>query len=207
MRVILHRDIARVLKNNRNQGSGTFRREQATHVFEANPIRSNGGCLAGSFGIVSIGVPWGDGVDEIDDGFHPDLAQLMQLLFKLLEIVPAIGSSCQGYAVGDDALDQQPHHRMGQFFEGAGAVHAAVVSQAGAAEVFGSLAQPDPWILFMLADVFLDHDRDEKFHGFEAHPVHLRRDRQHRPGSHAQRPETLLPIAQRGIDEVNLAHA
>ncbi len=69
-----------------------------------------------------------DGIDEIDDGFHPDLAQLMQLLFKLLEIVPAIGSPRQGYAVGDNALDQQPHHRVRQFFEGAGAVHTAVVS-------------------------------------------------------------------------------
>ncbi len=58
----------------------------------------------------------------------------------------------------------------------------------------------------MFADVFLDHDRDEKFHGFEAHPIHLRRDRQHRPRSHAQRPETLLPIAQCGIDEMNLTH-
>jgi hypothetical protein len=52
----------------------------------------------------------------------------MQLFFKLLEIVPAIGSPRQGYAVGDDALDQQPHHRVRQFFEGAGAVHTAVVS-------------------------------------------------------------------------------
>src|SRR5262245_45295810 len=59
----------------------------------------------------------------------------------------------------------------------------------------------------MFADVFLDHDRDEKFHRFEAHPIHLRRDRQHRPRSHAQCPETLLPIAQCGIDEMNLTHA
>src|SRR5262245_49706848 len=59
----------------------------------------------------------------------------------------------------------------------------------------------------MFADVFLDHDRDEKFHRFEAHPIHLRRDRQHRARSHAQGPETLLPIAQCGIDEMNLTHA
>ena len=85
-------------------------------------------------------------------------------------------------------------------------MHAAVVSQPGAAEVFGSLAQPDPWILFVLANVFLDHDRDEKFHRFEAHAIHLRGDRQHRPGSHSQRPETLLPIAECRIDEMNFAH-
>ena len=95
---------------------------------------------------------------------------------------------------------------MRQFFHGAGAVQSAVITQPRVAEAFGSLAHPIPRIFLELADVFLDHDRDEKFHRLEADAIHLRRRAKHRVGFHPQRPKTLLAVAQGGVDEGDFAH-
>jgi len=104
---------------------------------------------------------------------------------KAFKIVPAIGGSRQSYAIGDHALDEKPHDGMRQFFEGAGGVHSAMIAQPCSLKALGSLTQPDPGILFVLAHVLFDHDGNEKFHRLEAHAVHLHRNGQHRPRAHS----------------------
>jgi hypothetical protein len=81
-----------------------------------------------------------------------------------------------------------------------------MIAQARLAESFDALAQPNPRVFLELADVFLDHDRNEKFHRLEADAIHLRRGTEHGVGLHAERPKALLSVAQGGVDEVNVRH-
>jgi len=96
---------------------------------------------------------------------------------------------------------------MGQLFHCARAVQSAVIAQASVAKTLHAFTHPNPRVLLELADVFLDHDRNEKLHRFETDAVHLRRGAEHRIGLHPQGPETLLAVAQSGVDERDLTHS
>jgi hypothetical protein len=95
---------------------------------------------------------------------------------------------------------------MGQLFERAGAVQSAVIAQPCMAKKLRAFAHPVPGILLELADVFLDHDRDEELHRLEADAIHPRRGTKHSGGLHAQSPQALLAIAQGSVDEGYLFH-
>src|SRR5689334_3071292 len=95
---------------------------------------------------------------------------------------------------------------MGQFFHRARSVQAAVIAQASTAKTLHTFTHPNPRILLELPDIFFDHDGNEKLHRFETDAIHLCRGAKHGIGSHSQGPETLLPIAQRRVDERNFAH-
>src|SRR3990172_1803962 len=63
-----------------------------------------------------------------------------------------------------------------------------------------------PGILAQLAHAFGDLDGGAQLDRVEPGLVDLRRDRDHHAGPHVKGPETLLPVAQRGVDKPNLVH-
>jgi len=201
-----YRHVAGILEDNRYESSHPLRREKAAHVFEANPMGPNSHCLPGSFRVILIRVARRDGIDQIHDRFHPHRAELLQLFFEAWKIVPAGGRSRERNTVCHGALDKKFHHRGRQLHESAGSMHAAVEAQAGAPKTLRPLAHPFPRILFLLANVFLDHRGAEKFQRLKPRAIHCLGNGEHRPRSHPQRPETLLPVAQGGIDKMNFAH-
>src|SRR5207247_8856700 len=81
-----------------------------------------------------------------------------------------------------------------------------VAAQAGAPKTLRPLAHPFPRIFFLLANVFLDHRGAEKFQRLKPRAIHCLGNSEHRPRSHPQRPETLLPVAQCSIDKMHFAH-
>ena len=89
-----------------------------------------------------------------------------------------------------------------------GAVHAAVVAQAGFLDPLGAFLEPVPGVFFVLADVFFEDHAQKKLHRFEARFVHMRQRRQHGADFHIKRPEALVAIAHGGVDKSDfLAHA
>ena len=169
-------------------------------------MRPDRGGVASFLGVVFIGVTRRDRVNEIDDGVHSDVTKLVDFIPHFFEVVPAIRRASERDAIGDDALGGELQRRVRQLFKRAGAMQAAMVAQLRAAKSLDPLAYPHPGVFFVLADVFLDHDRDEKFHRLETDAVYLRRDRQHRGRFHAEGPKALLPIAQGSVDEMDGAH-
>jgi hypothetical protein len=123
------------------------------------------------------------------------VVKLADFVLHFGKIVPAIRRAREGDPVGNYPLGKQLERRMRQFLEGTGPVQPAMIAQPRAAKVFDAFAQPDPGIFFVLADLLLDHDRDEKLHRLETDTVHLLGDRQHRRGFHPESPETLLAVA------------
>src|SRR5499426_2964625 len=94
---------------------------------------------------------------------------------------------------------------MGRLFEGA--VHAAVIAEASFFEPLGTFTQPIPGVFFVLAHVLLEHDAEKKLHGLEAGLIHILRRGQHGADFHVKRPQTLVAVAQGGVDESNfVAH-
>lgn len=94
-----------------------------------------------------------------------------------VEVVPAVRRARKRNSIGDHALGEQFHGRLGRFCHGAGAVQTAVIARPRPGKAFDAFAQPKPGIFLELTDVLLDHDRDEKFHRLETDAVHLRRGR------------------------------
>ena len=94
---------------------------------------------------------------------------------------------------------------MGCLFEGA--VHAAVIAKASLLESFGAFAQPIPGIFLVLAHILLEHDAEKELHGLEAGLIHMLRGGQHGADFHVERPQTLVAVAQGGVDKSNfVAH-
>src|SRR6516225_867806 len=147
-----------------------------------------------------------DAVDEIDNSIHADSAQIPHLITEFVEIIPAVRSTGERDAIANETLGKKLHGGVGQLLHCARAMESTVISQAGLANAFDAFAHPGPRILLELAHVFLDHDRDKKFHRFETDAVHLCGGAEHRIGLHPQRPETLLAIAESSVDEGNLSH-
>ena len=86
-------------------------------------------------------------------------------------------------------------------------MHAAVITQARFLDSLGAFLKPVPGIFFVLANVFLENNAQEKFHRFETGFVHVWQRRQHGADFHVQSPEALVPVTHRGIDEANfVAH-
>jgi hypothetical protein len=63
-----------------------------------------------------------------------------------------------------------------------------------------------PGVFAQFAHAFGQLNRGAELDGLEPGFIHLSGDREHHSGSHAVRPETLLPIAQGRIDKTNLFH-
>jgi hypothetical protein len=60
----------------------------------------------------------------------------------------------------------------------------------------------------MFAHVFFEHDAEKELHGLEAGLIHMLRGGQHGADFHIKRPQTLVAVAQGGVDESNfVAHA
>ena len=112
--------------------------------------------------------------------------QIGDLFAEGVVVVPTVRRARQGQAIGYQPFDQQFEYDMRRFLEGA--MHAAMVAQAGFLDQLGAFLEPVPGVFFVLADIFLEDDAQKKLHGLEAGFVHVRQRRQHGADLHVQCP-------------------
>src|SRR5262249_15336135 len=188
-----------------DQGSRPLRSQKPADIFEANAPRLDGSRFARLARVVLVRVTRRDRVNQIRHSVHAGFLEIVDFFLESRVVVPWIGRTGQGKTVGNQALDQQLENTVGRLFEGA--VHTAVIAEAGFFEPLGTFTQPVPGIFFVLTRVLLEHDAEKELHGLEAGLIHMFRRRQHGADFHVKRQQAWVAVAQGGVDESNfVAH-
>ncbi len=88
------------------------------------------------------------------------------------------------------------------------AVHASVIAQSSFPNTLRTFSEPIPRVLFMFANVFLEHDTKKKFHRLVPCVIHVFCRRQHGADAHVEGPQALIAVTHRGVDKADfVGHA
>ena len=204
MRVQRARRSARVLQHHRRQGADALRRQQPAGVLQAQPVHRQRSRLAGAFGVILVGMPGRDRIDQIDQRREPDLAGEPHPGLPEGDMVPRVRYADLCHPGGGGELEKQPVHRRRVVLERVDP--AGDEPERGRGDAFGNLADELERVFLQLADALLEQGAGDELDRFEPGPVEARGDRQHHAGGHGRRPQALMAVANGGVDETDFGH-
>ena len=111
MCVELDRNAVGIVENDRHQRLHSFRRQQSSGIFQAEAVGLQRCRLARSLGEIFIAVFRRDGINQIQNDFHPDRMGDAHSELPAFIIVPFVRNARFANAVGKHPLDEQPIHR------------------------------------------------------------------------------------------------
>jgi hypothetical protein len=104
-------------------------------------------------------------------------------------------------AVGKDPLRRQRNNVVGKELECEETLPARHHDQWGPVEPAADDAHSFPRILPQIAHADIEHGAADEIDGFEAGAIEPRRNISHHRSRHARRPQALVRVAQRNVDE------
>src|SRR5581483_10371810 len=110
-------------------------------------------------------------------------------------------------AIGEDALGRKPDHIVREELEGEQALAARHHDERRLPDPAAENAHALPRVLAQVTHAHVEHRAADEIDGLEAGAIEARCDIGHHRRRHARRPQALMRVAQRDIDELDRALA
>ena len=188
----------------RHQGAGAVRGQQPSRVLEADPCHRHRRRLPRPLREVRVGVLGRHRVDDVQDGLEPRPRGDAHRLAPPRDIVPLVGDAALADAVGRHPLQKDPLDGLRRQLEPVAAPDDD--PQRRLPDPPRHQPYPLPRVLVQLPHALLDVGARHQLHALEPGPVHALAHRQHHARAHGLRPQALVPVPQRGIDEFDGFH-
>ena len=125
----------------------------------------------------------------------------------VVDIVEPVEGADFAEAVGDQPLDPQLDDVVGHHIEADEVLGAGERAERRVGDALAHQPHALPGVLLEIANADVELDRAGEIDALEADAVHALGDRQHVRGRHAGRPQALVGITQRGVDDGYVSHA
>ena len=154
-------------------------------------------------GVVIVGVDRAHRIDDAGIDIEPGLFCRAHRHFHVAHVVERVIGRVIADAVGEDALGGQRDDVVGKELEGEQALPARHHDKRRLFDPGAEDAHALPWVLAQVAHADVEHRAADEIDGLETGAVEHRRDFRHHGGRHARRPQALVRVAQRDVDEWN----
>ena len=199
--VDLQRQRADGLLDARHQRGDPFRAKQPARVLQEDGIDAQPDQFLRLPGIVVVVVDRAVGVDEATGDIQPMLPGGPDGNLQIAHVVQRIIGRVVAHAVGGEALRGQFHHIVGKELEREQALPAGMDDERRFGDPLAENPHTLPGILPQVAHADIEHRATDEIDRLEPGPVQSRSDIPHHGSRHPRRPQALMGIAQRHVDQ------
>ena len=207
MAVQLERNVADHLLDRRHQRADAVDGEQPTRVLEPDGID-----LAAfhqvlrRFHVKLVGVNRRQAIGERTESLDAQRARHIDRGQHVVDIVEAVERAHLAEAVGNQPFDPQGDDVVGHDVEADQVLRARERAQRRMGDASAHQPHPFPRVLLEIANADVELNGAGEIDALKARLVHLLGDRQHVRRRHAGRPQALVGVPQRGVDDWDFAH-
>ena len=189
-----------------DQRPGALGGQQAARVLDADRIHAERGNRPSDPAVVLVGVHGTDGVDKMAAREHSAVSRDAHRELDISYVVQGVVAGVARHSVCGAATNRQLHDVVGEEFEREQALPARPYVERRPGHTLRREPHAKPRILAQVAHADIEYRAPDQIDPVEPHLVHAVDVRKKHPVRHARRPQRLLPVAQRHVDDLHGFH-